>query len=624
MSVSSVSGASATVSGAISGIDTASLIDSLVSASGAQQTMLKNRQSTAQKAVDAYASIITSMNTLASQAKTLAKTSAWTGATATSSSTSVTAKATGTDTASLTFDVVSVAAAHSLISASSVGSTTDSVASSGSVTLTKGDGTTTSIDVGNGSLTEVVRAINSAGAGLKAAAVQTSAGQYRLQVTASSTGSASSFTLSGVDGFAGLNVLAQGADAEISVGSDPATAYTVTSSSNTFGSVVAGLSFTVSKVESGVTVSSELDASTVAGQVKTLVSTANSVLSQLSSYTSWNASTRTGGALVGESTIRALRQSILSTVGSAAAPGVELTRDGTITFDEAKFSQAFTADPQKVAKAFGASISFTPASGVSGSTSLVRVGDRTVPGTYDITVTANAQREQWALTDLNGPPWSGHRISVTAGATVVEYTPSDDDTLSDVVAQLNTRVRAAGLGIGVASNGTTVVFTSDRAGSTHAFTASLDGAEGSRLTAGADIQGTIDEQAATGIGNVLALGSGTGGAVGLAIEVDVSDSDIQTSGGAIGSVTYSPGLAQAFVRLATRATASGDGLLVSAQASRQKAVEDIQDQIDAWTTRLDSYRHSLTLQFTAMETALASLKSQTTALAGLKTFSDDG
>ena len=78
-------------------------------------------------------------------------------------------------------------------------------------------------------------------------------------MTATSPGASSAFTLDGLDGFSAMNVLTTGADAVISIGSDPATAYQITSPSNTFSGVVPGLSFTVGKVESGVTVRSTID-----------------------------------------------------------------------------------------------------------------------------------------------------------------------------------------------------------------------------------------------------------------------------------------------------------------------------------------------------------------------------
>jgi flagellar hook-associated protein 2 len=136
--------------------------------------------------------------------------------------------------------------------------------------------------------------------------------------------------------------------------------------------------------------------------------------------------------------------------------------------------------------------------------------------------------------------------------------------------------------------------------------------------AGADAQGTIDGQPATGIGDVLSLRTGTGGAVGLSLDTSgLTDADIALTGGAVGNVTYTPGLARQLATLSDQATAASTGTLSSAQQGRQSGIKTLQDQIDEWDRRLAAYRASLTTQFTAMETALASLKSQTTSLAGL-------
>ena len=115
-------------------------------------------------------------------------------------------------------------------------------------------------------------------------------------------------------------------------------------------------------------------------------------------------------------------------------------------------------------------------------------------------------------------------------------------------------------------------------------------------------------------GTVLSLPNGTGGAKGLAVNVTVSEDDLAASGGDIGSVTYTPGLAQRFLQLAGQQTATGTGLLATAKTGRESAVRTLQSQIDDWDRRLTSYRASLQSQFTAMETTLAALKSQSSFL----------
>jgi flagellar hook-associated protein 2 len=249
------------VSGAMSGLDTASMVNQLISVEASQQNSLKSRQTTAQKAADAYSTIITSLKDLSTKAKAVANTAGWQGATATSSADSVKATVSGTASGSLTFDVDKLAAAHTVVSANAVAATSAIVASGGSLTIKDKDGNQKAVvSVGSGSLSDVVSAINSSDAGLRASAVQTSPGQYRLQVSGKSSGAASEFTVDGLDGFSGVNVLSQGADAQITVGTNPLTKYTVSSASNTFSGVVPGMSFTVAKEgEKNVTVEAKVD-----------------------------------------------------------------------------------------------------------------------------------------------------------------------------------------------------------------------------------------------------------------------------------------------------------------------------------------------------------------------------
>ena len=166
---------------------------------------------------------------------------------------------------------------------------------------------------------------------------------------------------------------------------------------------------------------------------------------------------------------------------------------------------------------------------------------------------------------------------------------------------------------------TTLPTSNDPAGSRGAFSVDVDDAGlGSQDVAGADAEGTIDGQTATGVGDVLSLPNGTGGATGLAVDTSgITDDDIGLTGGAVGSVTYAPGLARQLATLADLATAPSTGTLTSAQKGRQGGIKTLQDQIDTWDRRLAAYRATLTAQFTAMETALAALKSQTSSLASL-------
>lgn len=608
-----------TISGAVSGLDTATIINQLVTVQSNQQTILRTQQSAVQRRADAYAALTTSLTALGALATDLATTSSWVGATATSSSTSVTAAATGTTAGSITFDVTSVAAAHALVSTSTVSSTAQIVADP-EIAINLPDGSSATLWVGSGSLAEVVAAINASDTGLRAAAVRTAPGEYRLQVTSSTTGADSEFTIDGITGIA-MGVLTQGADATLHVGTNPATAYDITSSSNTFADLVPGMSFTVSRLENAVTVSTTVDGSTIADKVSTLVDAANGILADIAAKTAYDPTTRAGGAFTGQSVVRSLQQNILSAVSGTGAPGVRLTQSGRLTFDRTAFLTAFQADPDAVAGAFGATTTFTPADGIGSTSVSLSSATRTArAGTYDVTVTSMPDREIWQL-DLPGGVLTAGRavnISLLTVENATDYEASADVGIAVVAEELNSRAAAAGLGITVSVEGASLVFTSDIVGSAGAFSATLDGVEGTQLAAGADIEGTVDGQEATGVGSVLSLPSGTGGAVGLSLDVTVTGEDFAASvDGLLGAVTYAPGLAQRLATLVSDATAATTGAVGTAQAGANAEIKRYQAAIDAWDDRLEAYRLSLTRQFTAMETALAKLKSSTSALSGL-------
>jgi len=603
------------ISGASSGVDTASIINSLVSVQQNQQRLLQNQQAKYQKAADTFGTLIATLGTLGAQATSLSTTSSWQGATASSSSTGVTATATGNLATSITFDVTAVAHAHTVISADTVSSLNASVAA-GPLTITKGDGSTLTLDSGSGSLSSVVAAINASNSGLTAAAVRTGPNAYRLQVGSTATGAASSFTIDGLTGFSGLNVLSQGTDAQISVGSNPATAYTATSASNTFADLVPGVSFTVSKPETAVTVSTALDGSNVAGDIQRVVDSANAALSAVTAATQWNVTSKSGGPLVGDSTARSLQQGILNAVSGSGAPGVSLTRNGTLTFDKAAFAKAFQADPVATAAKYGAGSAFTPASDVSATATFVSATSSTRAGSYAVHVDKLANREQWELD--SGQLSSGSVVSLSRGSQSVSYTMLPTDTLDDVTTELNTRANAAGFGVTAATGGTGLQFTANASGAGSAFTVAIDGNQQTQTTAGTDIQGTIDGVAATGTGDVLSMNSTASRAQGLSISINALQSDLDASNGDLGSISYKPGLAQKLATLVLQQTQSGTGLLVSAQTGQTNQVKSLQDQIDAWDLRLTSYRATLQTQFTAMETAIASLKSAAASM-GLST-----
>ncbi|GGL01061.1 hypothetical protein Ppa06_69760 [Planomonospora parontospora subsp. parontospora] len=212
----------------------------------------------------------------------------------------------------------------------------------------------------------VADAINAAGIGVTAK-VTTVAGQGpKLEIFHSKTGTAGTLEVTGLavaptdtrTGFAGTtNVAVTAQDAKISVGSG-AGAYTVTSGSNTFTGVMQGVSLSVSKVETGVTVTSSPDSDAVASKMQAFVDAANAALSEISNQTSYNSVSKTKQPLTGNFAVRQITQTILGQVGNGQTDygsfsqiGVQLDKGGKLAFNREKFLKAYAADPDAVKNA---------------------------------------------------------------------------------------------------------------------------------------------------------------------------------------------------------------------------------------------------------------------------------
>src|SRR6476469_1512436 len=107
------------IDGLVSGLDTTSLINSLMQAEAAPQASLKTTLSSTQRAVTGLQSINTKMAALAAAAAKLARPETWTATAATVSSDAVTATTSSSAVpGTLTFDVKNLATAQSVVSSS--------------------------------------------------------------------------------------------------------------------------------------------------------------------------------------------------------------------------------------------------------------------------------------------------------------------------------------------------------------------------------------------------------------------------------------------------------------------------------------------------------------------------
>lgn len=349
----------ASIGGLASGLDTASIISQLMQLEATQQTQLKSRVSQRTSAKTSMQAINAKLASLTTAAQDLAKARNWSPLTASSSYDKVTVTTgLGAVPTQLDLTVGSLAQSHRLTSTSTA-ALTDVVVSGGTtVTLDKLDGSgTVTIDSGDGTLGGLVNAINAAAQGIRASTIRLDDGTHRLMVESVTTGADGDFTLTSGDGspLLGGSTVRAGQDASITVGTD-----TIHSATNTFTDLLPGVSVTLANgavAGTAVTIGTSTDAAAMSSKVKAVVDSLNAVLADIDAATKGSAGGAKAGPLAGDSTLRGVRDSLLSTVystagGTLADVGVQLDRYGKVTFNEDTFKAAYAADPAAVAAKF--------------------------------------------------------------------------------------------------------------------------------------------------------------------------------------------------------------------------------------------------------------------------------
>ena len=372
---------SSTVDGLVSGMDTTSVINQLMQVEAATQTRLKAKISTAQTAVSSYQSVNSKLSALKSAADSLGQLSTWRGIKASSTSSTVTATAlTGTNgnAGTTTFDVARLA--KNQITTAKVDTSAD-ITSEGQISITIGSGDPVDIALTDKTADGVAKAINAAGIGVKATVITTGGSSNIIQFSGTKTGAANSFTVTGLDNLgSSLTNVTEAQDARLDIGGGDANeqggGYSVTSSTNTFTTLMPGVSITATKEgETNVTVQAVADVDGIADKFQALVDAANATLTEIGAQTAYDAGTKTGQPLTGDFTVRQMSQTILGSIShgltyddpdwvkpeddpDAVAPkktfptlsaiGIELDSTGKLTFNRSAFKSAYADDASKI------------------------------------------------------------------------------------------------------------------------------------------------------------------------------------------------------------------------------------------------------------------------------------
>lgn len=432
---------SMSIGGIASGLDTASIIDQLMQVEAIPRTQLQTKQKTTETFVAALQALNTKVSSLTENAAKAMKSASFDVWKGTSSADSVTVT-TGTGAAAGTLEFRVDALAQGKSTLSGVLADASSLLTGGDFTITKGDGSTHTITPASSSLADLASAINSdAESGVKATIVNTTDGS-RLQLTATKTGATDgAFTITSGTAEAGFSSIRGAQDAQITLWpSLGLPGSTVTSASNTFSDVMVGVNVTVTKVsaptDDPITVDVAKDTEAVSKLADNLVAQLNQVINEVASRSKVTTSTgssgqqtTTGGLFTGDSATRQL-VSRLTEAGSYAVDGrspseigIEITRDGTFTFNEEKFQEAFAADPAGT-QAFLTAV----------ATRVENVGKAT-SDKYDGSLTLRVQSQQSLVRDYGTQIESWDRRLEQRRANLVQIYTALESSLSNLQSQ---------------------------------------------------------------------------------------------------------------------------------------------------------------------------------------------
>ncbi|MEY4377151.1 MAG: hypothetical protein RJB26_1701 [Pseudomonadota bacterium] len=361
-----------------SGLDINGLVTQLVQAEGApRQTSLARKESTLQARLSAFGSFRAAAEKFRSAVARLKDTSSFQARKATSGDTTLftASAATTASEGSYAVEVVRLAQQHKLASAPVAASTT--VVGTGTLTLTVG---TTSanlvIDSSNQTLAGIRDAINGMtnNPGVQATIITATDGA-RLVLTATSTGSANAIKVTQTGGNGGLAALAYDPANSITALTQLQAAqssralingYSVESATNTVSGALEGVTLTLAAASTPgetETLTVELDKAGTRSAVTDFVAAYNQLSASLKGAGAYDATTKRGGPLLGDSTLRDFSAAVRRELGSVAGKdgdtfrrlaevGVTVQLDGTMAVDSTKLDAALANDFDAVGKVF--------------------------------------------------------------------------------------------------------------------------------------------------------------------------------------------------------------------------------------------------------------------------------
>lgn len=630
-------------------LDVNGLVRQLMTAESAPLAKLAAKEASYQSRLSAYGSMKGALASLQSAMTGLASIERFRALHAVIGDTATATVSTTSDAQAANYSVeVQTLAQAQKLKSTAFPSTADSVGSgsltiqfgtyvSGSFTLNSDKAARTiTIPPDGASLAAVRDAINSANAGVSAGIVNDGSG-YRLVLASSDPGVANALriSVSDADGnntdTSGLSRLAydasSGGNANLTqtVAAQNASllldGISISKSSNTISDAIQGVTLNLTKTGGPTTLSIARESSATQAAAATFVQAWNSALKTLRDLGAYDAKSRTGAILQGDSTLLSAQNRLRAIINQPLTPaigglerlsdiGIRFLADGSLSLDSAKLAAVLADKNRDVATLFAAvgKASDSLVSFASGA------GDAAA-GVHDLSVTRLATR--------------GHAIGSAAANTTIVAGANDTLTLAvdgasasvslaegvytaaSLAAELQSRINGvaalanAGISVAVTQSGGVLSIASTRYGSASSVAISGGSAVSDLLgtptgAAGVDVAGSIGGVGAVGAGQIL---TGRGLTVGI------------TGGatGARGTISYARGIADQAARLLGDLLV-GNGPVDSRSQGINSSIKDIGTQRIAMTARLAQIEKRYRAQFTALDTMVSRMSTTSSFL----------
>jgi flagellar hook-associated protein 2 len=374
-----------------SGLDLNSLLTSIMAAERAPIKVLDEKIATTNTKISLYGTLKSKLDTLKSAAETLQFPSRLSAVSA-SSSDSTTASASAEYNAAIgsyNVEVTQLATTQKNVSNPYLAGTTFGP---GNLDFNVAGVDAASIAISAGAtLQEVTTQINDAKIGITATVITTSDGNQRMVLSSGKSGGDNTFSLNPTSA-----LTASGAQADLTtfdatksiIAQDALMLVDnleIKSSTNQFSGQISGLTLTASKVGTS-TITIQNDSSKIISAVQSFVDSYNAVTTLVKSNSTYNSTTKTGGAFSGDSVVRSVVEGLGSarttvpgelssaTLQTLSALGVSIEQSGQLSLNSTTLTAAIAASPTDVTAAL-------TAYGKSFSDSISSIEDSSAPFT---------------------------------------------------------------------------------------------------------------------------------------------------------------------------------------------------------------------------------------------------